>query len=141
VGKAGAFDPESQQSKNVLKFLKKVKQEDLLYNLLIVMNSPELKDSNIQSSSYLLNQQQLKIKRIGLVRLKSLELFHSVLVLLYPGLGSLALAGLSIQGAKGPDAPHEDVDLKNYVSTNMKRKIVKTMLVVIKEYSYCSIAN
>ena len=41
-----------------------------------------------------------------------------------------------------PEAPEpfEPIHMKNYVSTNIRRQLVKTMTVVIREYSYCSIA-
>ena len=41
-----------------------------------------------------------------------------------------------------PEAPEafDAIHMKNYVTTNIRRQIVKTMTVVIRGYSYCSIA-
>jgi len=41
-----------------------------------------------------------------------------------------------------PEAPEafDVIQMKHYVTTNIRRQIVKTMTVVIREYSHCSIA-
>lgn len=39
-----------------------------------------------------------------------------------------------------PPEPFDAIHMKNYVSTIVRRQLVKTMTVVIREYSYCSIA-
>jgi len=131
------FDIDSQNSKNLLKFLNIVKNQDFVYHLLIMMNSSEIgvKDE------YYTNQYEQRIRKIGATRLRSLELLHSILVLLYPTLGPLSSAQHIMSGNEVPSSPHPDIDVSLFVPTAVRRQIVKSLLVVMREFSYCSIAN
>jgi len=55
-------------------------------------------DQSFNSPTHIVNQQNAKIRKIGMVRLRSLELFHGILVLLFPTFGPLAAAQMSLQG-------------------------------------------
>lgn len=62
---------------------------------------------------------------------------------MHPGLGALARAQtlLMDQNADLMGGVNEPINMVHFVSNSMRRQIVKTVLVVMKEYSYCSIAN
>ena len=57
-------------------------------NLLLIINGSDLDSSQ---STYM-NQQNAVIRKIGLTRLKALELLQLILSLLHPSLGKLAQA-------------------------------------------------
>ena len=64
-------------------------------------------------------------------------------MLMHPGLGALARAQTLLAS---PDADlmggiNEPINMVHFVGNNMRRQIVKTVLTVMREYSYCSIAN
>ena len=68
---------------------------------------------------------------------------------MHPSNGALAAAQVALMSGQmprfagaEPEAPEafDAIHMKNYVTTNIRRQIVKTMTVVIREYSYCSIA-
>lgn len=71
-----------------------------------------------------------------------------VLSLLHPSLGKLAEAHMDIMAGNAPGTsasnnavePFAPIHMKNFVSYGMRRQIVKTMLLVIRKYSFCSIA-
>ena len=130
------FDPETQNGKNILALLNIVQEKDILFNLLISINSMNSQQSYV-------NQQQVKIKKIGLTRLRSLELMQNILTLMHPGYGALARAQTLLMD---PNADlmggiNEPINMVHFVPNSMRRQIVKTVLVVMKEYSFCSIAN
>lgn len=79
-----SFDPDSAQCRNIAKFLRLVREKDLVYNLLILLNSADL-----EASTYV-NQQGNEVPRFGPSRLRALELLHNLLTLLHPTLGPLA---------------------------------------------------
>ena len=68
---------------------------------------------------------------------------QSILILMYPGLGALARAQTLLMDPNADlmGGVNEPINMVQYVSNSMRRQIVKTVLVVMKEYSYCSIAN
>lgn len=136
-GDAMNFDIETTNSKNLLKFLNIVKSQDFVYHLLIMMNASEIGVED----QYYTNQYLQRIKKIGATRLRSLELLHSILVLLYPTLGPLSSAQHIIMGTDVPKSPHEGIELSLFVPVPIRRQIVKSLLVVMREFSYCSIAN
>ena len=40
-----------------------------------------------------------------------------------------------------PKSPHDDIELSKFVSTAVRRQLVKTLLLIMRDYSYCSTAN
>jgi len=102
-----------------------------------MMNSSEIGVED----EYYTNQYLQRIKKIGATRLRSLELLHSVLVLLYPTLGPLSSAQHIIMGNDIPKSPHSEIELSLFIPTAIRRQVVKSLLVVMREFSYCSIAN
>lgn len=40
-----------------------------------------------------------------------------------------------------PKSPHEEIELVRFISVAVRRQLVKTLLVIMREYSYSSIAN
>ena len=68
---------------------------------------------------------------------------------MHPSNGALAAAQVAIMSGQMPrfaDAepeapePFDAIHMKNYVSTMIRRQVVKTMTVVIRKFSHCSIA-
>lgn len=62
---------------------------------------------------------------------------------MHPGYGALARAQTLLMD---PNADlmggiNEPINMVHFVPNSMRRQIVKTVLVVMKEYSFCSIAN
>lgn len=115
-------------------------------------------------NSKITNQNEKTIHRLGLIRLRSLETIHSVLQLLYPSNGKLALSMMQFikqakkqsdssssdtedgeenakNGADNMDSPNHPMSLARFLPTATRRNLVKTLLVVLREYSYCSIAS
>jgi len=39
------------------------------------------------------------------------------------------------------DAPHADLEMDKYVNKPLRRQLVRTCLVVMRQYSYCCIAS
>lgn len=114
------------------------------------------------------NQNKLTVKKIGQKRLKSLELMHSVLQLLYPSNGKLAVSmmqfikqvkkqsesssesedgaddkanGDAKKGESDFDSPKHPISLARFLPGTSRRNLVKTLLMVLKNHSYCSIAS
>lgn len=114
------FDIDSQGSKNLLKFLNIVERSNVLYQLLILMNSNDLSISQ-GNDFYYMNQYGSRVKKIGQTRLKCLELMHSILVLLYPTLGHLAAASYNLSNTEAPKSPHEDINLSRFVNQGIRR--------------------
>ena len=117
----------------------------MFYNLILQVNSFDIRHHTTSGTgtdgAYYTNQYGEKIRRMGQARLKSLELIHSILLLLYPSAGALIKAGSALSGNTPGVAPHPDFEMDKYVSKTMRRQLVKTVLVVMREYSYCSIGN
>ena len=91
------------------------------------------------------NQQNATIRKIGQTRLKALELFQTILSLLHPSLGVLAAAQVALlKGETKPEVEavehYEPIHMKNYLSKQLRRQLVRTVLLVIRNFSYCSIA-
>lgn len=131
------FDIESASSKNLLKYLNVIYKQNFIYHILIMMGSNELGVED----SYYLNQNNQKVKKIGGTRLRALELLHSILVLLYPTLGPLSSAQYIIMGNDIPKSPHSEIELSRLIPVAVRRQLVKTLLLLMREYSYCSISN
>lgn len=110
------------------------------------------------------NQNELRLRRVGLKRLRSLEAIHGVLQLLYPSNGKLATSMMQFikqakkqsdssssesddaedkakTGAEDMDSPGHPMSLARFLPTSTRRNLVKTLLVVLREYSHCSIAS
>jgi hypothetical protein len=62
-------------------------------------------------------------------------------VLLYPTLGDLAAASYNLSNTAPPVSPHEEINLSRFIDTGIRRQVVKTMLIIMRDYSYCCIAN
>lgn len=64
-------------------------------------------------------------------------------MLMHPGLGALAKAQTLLMSPNADimGGVNEPINMVNFVSNTMRRQIVKTVLVVMREYSFCSIAN
>lgn len=77
------FDPSLPQNKNVLNFLDQVEKQNMFSNLILNINQ---RDDEVTYT----NQNQINVKKLGQRRLKSLEVIHAVLQLLYPSNGKLA---------------------------------------------------
>lgn len=71
----------------VLKFLNLVKEYQLLYNLLLIVNT-----KNDKENDFIVNQYEERIHKFGQRRLRSLELINSIFNLLHPSHGPLAAA-------------------------------------------------
>ena len=134
------FDLKTATSRNLVAFLNVAQNNQLFYNLLLIINVGDLDSSQ---STYM-NQQNAVIKRIGLTRLKSLELIELILSLLHPSLGKLAQAEVALMS--GGNVPQDEVEhyepihMKKYLSEGLRRQLLKTVLLVTREYGYCSIA-
>ena len=68
-----------------------------------------------------------------------------ILSLLHPSLGVLAAAQVALlKGETKPEVEavehYEPIHMKNYLSQQLRRQLVRTVLLVIRNYSYCSIA-
>ena len=100
-GESKRFDPDSLQGKMVLKFLTLVQEYQLIYNLLLIINTKSDKDKD-----FIVNQQQEKIHKFGQSRLRSLELMNAVFALLHPSNGPLAAAQLLAENLPIPDGNH-----------------------------------
>lgn len=97
------------------------------------------------SQATYVNQQNAVVKKIGLTRLNALELMQQILSLLHPSLGRLAQAQVALMsGGAVPQSEqvehYEPIHMKNYLSESLRRQLVKTVLLVTREYGYCSIA-
>ena len=55
------FDPESANGKNLLQFLNLIKKSDMIYNLMVLINS---KDTD-EESPFMSNQNNISIRKIG----------------------------------------------------------------------------
>lgn len=137
-GLGTSFDPESPQCRNIAKFLRLARERDLVYNLLILLNGADLEPSTYQ------NQQGLEVRRFGLSRLRALELLHNMLSLLHPTLGPLARVQLTLMNDDSyllTQEVHPEIRLSTYLSDIQRKQLLKTMLVLIREYKHCSISN
>ena len=67
-----------------------VKDSEFIYNLIITINSRGLKGSDELSQNEYTNQNGKTIRKIGLTRLRSMELLETILSLLNPSNGALA---------------------------------------------------
>lgn len=131
------FDPESANGKNLLQFLNLIKKSDMIYNLMVLINS---KDTD-EESPFMSNQNNISIRKIGQIRIRSLELLQHVFALMHGTLGKLAKANILLQGAADPDeSVHQDLHVVNYLNTQQRRQLLQTLLAVLREYGHCSIA-
>lgn len=74
--------------------------------------------------------------------MKSLELINNIFSLLFPTVGSVWEHMIASLGGGAPDkSPHGDLDMEKYVNKTLRRQLVRTMLVTMREYSHCSIGN
>lgn len=76
------------QNKNLLLFLDQVEKQNMFSNLLLNVSQGDLGEGD----NTLRNQNMRTVKKIGQKRLRSLEVMHNVLQLLYPSNGKLALS-------------------------------------------------
>lgn len=131
------LDPESNIGKMVLKFMAIIKETQLLYNLLLIINTKGTGDDD-----YIMNQFDQRIPKFGQARLRSLELMNSIFSILHPSHGPLAAAQLLAENQPNPDGDHiEEFQLSTYLPTHLRRQVLNTMLFVMKNFNYCSIAN
>ena len=134
-------------------------KQNLLSNLLLNITQSDLDEERIS------NQNEQRLRRLGQKRLRSLETIHGVLQLLYPSNGKLALSMMQfIKQAKKQsdssseseeaedkgsgkkddedmDSPSHPMSLARFLPSTTRRNLVKTLLVVLREFSYCSIAS
>ena len=129
------FSETSDNSKNLLKFLKIAEDINLIFHLLLIINQGDT------APQYYTNQNNQRVKKFGLTRMRALEFLHTFLTLLFPTLGVMAAAQTQLMGLEQPECPHPNLELSKYMTPLMRRQTVKTMLVIMKEFSYCSIAN
>lgn len=132
------FDPESLQGVLTLHFLKLIKDQHLIYNLLLTINTV-----GSDESDHIRNQNRQRILKIGQARIFALELIHQIFSLLHPSHGPLMKYMITqMLGEPNPDEEHMvEMHLGTYVNTMVKRQIINTMLHILKNYSYCSVAN
>lgn len=157
--KNSQFDPRAPQNANIVRFLDQVEQQSLFSNLLLNINQGDLQDEKPY-----VNQNQLVIKKIGQKRLRSLEVMQGILQLVYPSNGKLAISMTQFiksvkkqsdsssesdtaddqakkSGEQEMDSPSHPMSLARFLPSVTRRNLVKTLLVVLKEYSYCSISS
>lgn len=144
----------------MLKFLDQVEKQNMFSNLLLTITHEELNDDREYS-----NQNKKRIQKIGQKRLKSLEVMHSLLQLLYPSNGKLAVSMMQfikqvkkqsdsssesedaedkVNGKKAEsdmDSSKHPISLARFLPSTTRRNLVKTLLLVLQKYSYCSIAS
>lgn len=73
-----------------------------------------------------MNQANVLVKKIGLTRLRALELTQHILSLLHPSLGKLAAAQVTLMsggaGSQSDQVEHyEPIHMKNYLSEGLRR--------------------
>jgi len=155
------YDPSLPQNRNLLKFLDQVEKQNMFSNLLLTVTQEELDEDREYS-----NQNRKRIQKIGQKRLKSLEVMHSLLQLLYPSNGKLAVSMMQfikqvkkqsdsssesedatedkVNGKKAEsdmDSSKHPISLARFLPSTTRRNLVKTLLLVLQKYSYCSIAS
>lgn len=101
------FDPETNnKSKSLLDFLNRVFESDMIMHLLLIIGSSDLaytrcnivskSDSMINSGDFakkfIINQQEHRVNKLGLTKLRAIELLHSIFQRLYPTFGALVTA-------------------------------------------------
>lgn len=129
----------------------------------MILNITQADNSDGPNEKYT-NQNEKTIHKLGLKRLRSLETIHSILQLLYPSNGNLALSMMQFikqakkqsdsssseseegednakTGSNSMDSPNHPMSLARFLPTITRRNLVKTLLVVLRDYSYCSIAS
>ena len=111
------FDETTSSSQNLLKFLEIVRETNLVFNILIMVNQGDLSSAE---STYV-NQNQVRIKKFGMTRLRALELLNQLLSLLFPTFGVMAAAQCKITGNEMPECPHPDLHLSKYINTITRR--------------------
>jgi hypothetical protein len=66
---------------------------------------------------------------------------NTIFGLLHPSNGPLAAAQLLAENQQNPDIYHiEEYQLSTYLPQHIRRQVVNSMLLVLKNYSFCSIA-
>ena len=160
------FDPKLPQNKNLLDFLDQVDQQNMLLNLLLIVNSSDRDYDG--ADTYYDNQQQHRVRKLGQRRLRALEVIYAFLQLLFPSQGKLAVAMVEFikqakrtgesssdseetdeknngrpepGSAEDTNSPKHPISLARFLPTSTKRNLVRTLLFVLREYSYCSISN
>jgi len=106
------FDPENkeqQRAHEVLDFLGVVREQELIYNLLLILCTNDIKfKGSLQShfdhspdqeysKIYITNQQGHKVKKIGLTRLRALELLQNILQLMFPSFSKMVVTAVKLK--------------------------------------------
>lgn len=71
----------------VIQFMSLVNEYQLLYNLVIIINT-----KGNGEDDFIVNQQNERVPKFGQTRLRSLELLNNIFILLHPSHGPLAAA-------------------------------------------------
>ena len=132
------FQPDAPKNKQMFILLNLAKETNLFYNLLIVINTVELGPDGRYTNQY--NQ---NIQKFGQTRLRALELIYTILQFFpNPSYGALAQAQIAANPElKVDQPPHPDLAMDKYITKSIRRQLVRTCLVVLREYGYCCIAN
>ena len=134
---AKKFDPESAKSKQMLTILRLTKETQFIYNLLVLINTVDM-----GPNAKYTNQYNRHIYKFGQARLRSLEILNKILSFLHPSYGALASAQIAANPELEVEQPaHPDLAMDKYISKTIRRQLVRTCLVVMREYSFCCIAS
>ena len=99
--------------------------QNLVYNLLLTINN---KDLSKPESQYMVNQQGMKVRKIGAARVRCLELLNLMLTLLHPSLGPLMKAQALLTGGADNQEYSPLIELSTYMNQQMRRQVLATML-------------
>lgn len=108
-------DNKNEENPKLATFMGLIKENEFFYNLTILINSKGLKGTDSFSQNEYTNQNGKLVRKIGLTRLRSLELLEVLLSLLNPTLGPLAKLSEVGEGDKTENTTNE-LDMDKFIS-------------------------
>ncbi len=137
------FNPHQWNQKNILDFLGQARELSLVSSLTMLLSS---QDCNFQGDKtkeenarlFVENQYGHRVRKMGATKLAALELLYHFLLLLFPSFGDLGQ--MLAQGKRVPQPPHSDIGQDRYISKTQLRYLIKTLIYIMREHSYCNMA-